>query len=779
MGWWSEVLRFPSYANDRSLEMKREQFLNRRRFLVGSAAIVGGTAFQLVVPWQTGRAAAKEQSATEVNAWIVVGADNSVTFRIPQTEIGQGTVTTISQLLGEELSLNPAAVRTEFYDATANILRNNVYPWTATLSSLSADLLFKPARIAAAQVRMLLLQAASRDLKVPVEELEIEDAHVHHRPKGKAISFAALAPRVAALPIPDPEHVQLRPPSQWRYIGQPIKRLDAKAKVDGSTVYGIDVRLPNMKFAAICNAPVFGGRLKSLDPASVQSHPGVRAVVKVKGGRSGLNEPPDHGADDWGMDDSVAVIADSWWQAHVAIGNLKVEWEAGRSGDFGSEWLQAEMTDALDRGGTTRRSNGDATAAITRAKTALTAEYWFPFMEPAPLEPMNCTAWLDQGELRVWAPTQFPDEAVRIAAYASGVPIERVHLHLTYAGGGFGRRINSDFISQAAQIARQLPGVPVKLLWSREECIRKSYYPAPAAARFRGGLDEHGNLTAWVCTAVFAKKFDQSYAAARIAQLIPNTHVEVTTVESPVPFGWMRGVAWTQLTWMTHSFLDELAHAAGRDVVEFQLSLLQEDSMAPAVPARDYEVTRLRRQRRVLTEAARLAGWGEPLGPGKGRGLAASDMSYTSSYAVTACASIAEVTLDGHGWFRIDRVVIVMDCGTVINPDVVAAQMEGGVAWAASNAMYSEITLDHGAVAQSNFHNYPILRIDEMPRVETHILASDYPPTGVGEEAVPVTIGAIVNAIHAAGGPRIRRLPIVRAKPFAVESASSREKPKK
>ena len=424
------------------------------------------------------------------------------------------------------------------------------------------------------------------------------------------------------------------------------------------------------------------------------------------------------------------------------------------------------MAYRLERGGYPYRADGDAAAGFATAARTLEADYWYPYMEHAALEPMNCTARFDAGRLELWAPTQYADEGVRVAAHATGIPIERIKLHLTYIGGGFGRRICNDYVSQAAQLAVQMPGVPIQLLWSREETTRHGYYAAPAAGRFRGGLDRDGRLIAWSCRSVFAKKVDQSYAAARIPQTIPNVAVEFATVDSPVPFGWMRGVSITQFLWMNQGFMDELAHAAGRDPLEFQLELLDERALAASWSDKEYELARVRALRRVLQEAAARAAWGPAPAPGRGRGIAVSDFSYWSGYNTSATAAVADVTLDADGWFKVDRVVVAMECGVVINPDIVKAQLEGGVAWALSTAMYSEITLAGGRVEQGNFDDYPLLRIAQMPRVETHVLPSDKHPSGVGEVAVPVPIAAVVNAIYAAGGPRIRSLPIVRHKPL-------------
>jgi isoquinoline 1-oxidoreductase beta subunit len=746
--------------------------ITRRSFLVAALAAGGGVAFGLNASGSKEHQLDRLPQAVEVNAWVFVGPDNVVTIKIPQVELGQGTLTTITQLLAEELRLHPDLILSELYDPTTNILRDNVYVWTPTLSSLSADRLFVAARVGAAQVRTMLLQAAAQRFQTEARELEVADAQIRHPASGRSCQFAQLASAAAKLPIPSADRVELTPRAQWRYIGVALPRRDSHAKSNGSAVYGIDVHMPGMKYAAVRQCPIFQGRLKSFEATPLLTERGIRGIFKIEAGRAGLNEPAELGADDWGMDDAVAIVADGWWEANRAFERLPIEWEGGKTGTFNSKTLAEDMRYALDRGGLTYRAEGDLDGALSASKTVCRAEYWFPFMEHATLEPMNCTALYERDRLELWAPTQYADEAVRVAAHAVGTSVDMVKLHLTYVGGGYGRRISNDYVSQAAQVAKQMPGVPVKLLWSREETFRRGYYPQPVVSRFVGGLDEQGRLIAWHCKAVFAKKFDQSYAAARIAQLIPNTRVEVATVESPVPFGWMRGVGWTQFAWMTQGFLDELAHAAHRDPIEFQLSLLDESNLPAAMSDREYAVERIRAQQRVLKEVSARSHWHRPVSPPWGRGVAVSDFSYWSGYRTSATAAVVELKMDGQGWFKVERVVVAIDCGVVINPDVVKAQLEGSVGWALSNALYSEITLKDGQVEQRNFNDYPVLRINEMPLVETYILESPAPPSGVGEDAIPVTIGALVNAIAAATNVRVRSLPVAHLRPIQKRAVS-------
>lgn len=738
--------------------------LTRRSLLMGTALLGAGAVFSLTLP---SCGSHRESTAGDVHFWVRIDADNVVTLRIPQAELGQGATTTIAQLLAEELNLDYEHVRTEFYDPTLNLLNSNVFVHTATLGSQAAALLFDPVRTAGAQIRTMLVQAAAKRWRIAPDNVETENGDILHRPTDRRLKFSAVAADAVSLPIPAPETIRLKAPNEWRLIGKPIPRRDAPDKIAGKAIYGIDVTLPGMKFAAIRQSPVFGGRLASYDENAVRSLPGVRAVIRITGGATGFNAPPEFGGDDWGMDDAVAVIADTWWQANRALDALPIDWRAGTSDSFTSGDLRSEMLYTLGRGGFPFRVDGDFEKAIQSASRILEANYEYPLMEHAPLEPMNCTARFADGHLELWAPTEYGDEAVRVAARVANIPVAQVKLNLPYIGGGFGRRRASDFVSQATQIALQMPAIPIKLIWTREECFRRGYYPAPAMARFKGGLDREGRVIALQCTAVVAKKLDQSAGIVRFPHTIENVSVGYATVDSPLPCGIMRGGSFAQFVWMYQGFLDELAHAAGHDPVDFHRQLLDPAKIPQSWTDREYATQRMQSLQAVLADVVGRSRWSTTLRARGGRGVSVSDLSYHSGDKTSATAAVVEVELDGNGWFRVTQVFVTIQCGVAINPNIVESLVQGGVGWALSNALYSEITVREGRVVQGNFDSYPILRIDEMPPVDVHIIPSTQHPTGAGDDAVPVTIAALVNAIAAAGGPRIRHLPIVKHRPLS------------
>lgn len=751
---------------------EREPILHsRRRFLAGTAIAAVGVAFPLIaythLEERDTLSAVKNStpspgsSPVQLNAWVVIQPDNSVVLKIPQAEIGQGTFTALSQILADELDVNWDDIRPEFYDPGYNLAHDNVYVWTATLGSKAMTDLFMPARIAAATIRTLLEQAAAQALGVPIQELSTRTGVVHHIPSGRQLRYAELAETAAQIPTPAPERVQLKQ-TNFNFIGKSMKRLDLPGKTDGSLVYGIDMRLPGMKYAAVRQCPVPHGRLKSYDAAAITQRPGIVAVVPICGGISGINDATPGWGIDYGMDDAVAVIADDWWTARTALDALPIVWSETRDAALSSQSLEHEFLHALTHWPNdlkSFRNDGDALAAITESAQTLEREFWVPYTEHACMEPLNATACVDDEKFEVWTGTQFADEALRVAAHYAGLAPEKGKFHLLPAGGGFGRRINSDFVAQAVQIAKAIKGVPIKLTWSREEMIQHSFYPPLTVTRLRAGIDRSGKIVGWASKSVGGTTTDQTYGETRIPQVIPNVLVEYQLRETPLRFGWKRGVGFAQHTWMNQCFIDELAELAGRDPLEYQLSMLRSEDIPADLEKRELQVERVDKQRRVLEELGRIAQWDQKPGPGRGKGLAVHDLSYWPEYRSTGAAAIAEVTLS-RGELKIDRVVAMLDCGRIINPDNARAQIEGGIAFGLTDALYSEITLAQGRVTQSNFHDYPILRMNEMPRIEVHFIDSDRAPEGLGEYGVPMAIAALVNAIRNAGGPRLYRLPL-------------------
>ena len=731
--------------------------VSRRTFILSAAAACGGLAIGLQVS-RLNPSLAVEPESVEIHNWIVVAPDNTMTIRIAQMEMGQGAITSMVQLLAEELEVDWSKIKTEFISIARHLDHNRVYGRTETAASLGVKLSERPLRTAGAQIRTMLVKAAAKRLGAPEAELSAANSIITHRLTGRTLTYGEVANDAAKMAVPDPDAVKLKDPKDWKYIGKSVKRLDIPMKIDGTAIFGIDVKLPDMKHAAITISPVFGGKLISYDPMAALSRRGVRKVVEIKGGRAGLVD---------GMDDAIAVVADDWWQARTAIEAMPKTWDGG-------PWTKVASADILRnlRAGLEEtahkilRKQGDVEAALSSAALKVESEYFVPYLEQATMEPMNCTALVHDNGFEVWAPTQVPKSAMEIAAKVAGFPISRGELHVTLLGGGFGRRLYSDFVSQAVQIAKTMKGTPVKLIWSREETMRHSFYRPAILSRIRGGIDGDGNLSAWAHRIAAHSDENQysTWGADKLLYAIPNMLVDRAVKQSHVPEGSMRGVGYAMNCFVTQSFIDELARAAGQDVYQFQRALLDPNRVRAIVTRKelDDDITaeervtaeeRAGRLRAVLDEVAIKANWGTTLGEYRGSGIAVEPAG--------ACyAAVVEVTLDGHGWFTVNRVVIAGDPGLLANPDNAQAQIEGSVAFGLTSAMYGEITVRDGHVMESNFNDYRMLRIDEMPEVEVHWVLSRQFWGDVSEGVVGVVIPALTNAIYDAGGPRIRSLPL-------------------
>ena len=732
--------------------------ISRRGILKASLRLAGIALFDFSLP---GFARAADPAPVDVTAWLLVHPDSRVVLRIPQTELGQGVTTALPQIFMEELGLGWDDFETEFFDPQVNRESHNVFVHTSTLNSWSTELLFMPMRMAGAQIRHRLFAAAATALGSTVDALAFDGRKIFDGATGRHVALGEIAVRAAALPAPDPSSLKLKAQKQWTLIGQPIPRRDSPDKVAGRATYGIDIVLPGMKFAAVHQSPVFGGRLHRIDSAPALAQRGVHAVVPIKGGPSGYTVPDTlWDTIDWSMDDAIAVVADNTWLAQRALDALSPEWDEGPHGRVDSADLEEALRAGLEAPGTVMREQGKREPAAART---IEAEYHYPYMEHAPLEPMNCTALVTDEGVEVWAGSQFAEEAQRIAAYAAGVPIRKVRFHLMLTGGGFGRRLSNDFVSQAVQVARAVKGTPVKLVASRTEGIRRGYYAPIGKARFKGDLDAAGRVTRWHNKVVFGRAPVQPYGLSRVPFAIPSIRCEYGTIDSPPPFGWMRGVGHAQGAWMNHLFMAELAEAAGVTPLSMMESLLDADALPRDLPSREFEVMRVRRQRRLLQEVIDRGGMPGTLGERMGRGFAVADMSYLPGDHSTCIAMTMDVALDDKQWPRISRVVAVVDCGLVVNPKIVEAQVEGGILFGLSNALRAEITLQAGRVMQQNFDDYPLLRLNEAPRIEVHILPGSDTPTGIGEGTVPVVMAALVMSIRAAGGPWVRRLPVASA----------------
>ncbi|MCG7522452.1 xanthine dehydrogenase family protein molybdopterin-binding subunit [Ruegeria sp. Ofav3-42] len=728
--------------------------LSRRGFLSAAIGTAGAVAFNLTIPAPAHAAA----EPVELHSWVVIKPDNRVAVRIPQVEMGQGCTTALAQYVMEELDLDPVQTDWEYYDPATNQARDNVYVHTATLASFGMEMLFMPMRTAGAQIRAMLVQAAATRLGVDAGSLSVEG---HAIGDGSAsVSFAEVAADAAALSVP--QGVSVKDPSQWKVIGKPLDRVDAFSKSTGQAVYGMDLQMEGMKYAAVKQSPVYGGKLISFDFDAIKDMPGVIKAVAIKAGPTGYTVPPTlWDIIDWEMDDAVAVVADTWWEAQQALNALPITWHEGRHRATSTDSIEADLGAALDAGGMVVRNEGDVETALQDAAQTVEAEYHYPYLEHAPMEVMNATALVDGINVEAWAPTQYGDEALRIAAYAAGITTIRAKFHMTLAGGGFGRRLHNDYVSQAVQVAKQMKGTPIKLIASREECLARSYYSPIMTARFKGGVDADGNVTAWKSHSAQGRSVLQPYGMTRTVFPFANINVQYSSVEdTPLPFAWMRGVGHTQNAWMNHGFMSELAAAAGMETVDFHLKHLRTDAVAEDRADKDDAIARIKRFQRVYDHVLSKAGPAQEQGKGRGRGVAVYDMSYVPGFH-SSCIGIAVDLRLEDGDVKLERVTASVDCGLAVNPQIIEAQIQSGIMFGLSNAINGKITIADGKVEQSNFDSYDILRLGEAPQMDVHIMPSEEKvPAGIGEGAVPVVIGALVDAVWNAGGPRIRRLPV-------------------
>ena len=680
------------------------------------------------------------------DVWLMIAPDNTITAVVPHAEMGQGAHTTLAVMLADELDADWSGVKIleapahkEYANyALARGFAAGDIDFPAWLVDTVDGFFFRASQAIALQVtggstsvrttgqfamrvtgaaaRTVLLEEAAERWQVSVDELETRDSHVIHAGSGRSATYASLAPSAAQRNLPDKP--ALKHPDEFRIMGTSVPRRDIPSKVDGSAVFGIDADLPNMKHAAVKAAPVFGGKVVGFDEASVQEMPGVRKVVD--------------------LGDAIAVVADGYWQARQALDRLTVEFDDGGNGHWEQSDIYAQFAADLDDSAavgneTSDIEKGDTQEALAGATQLLEAEYRVPFLAHAPMEPMNCTAWVHDGECELWLGTQNPLEFAKHAGEAIGIDMDKVRVHNQYLGGGFGRRAFSDYAVQAARIAAEVP-YPVKLIWSREEDTRHDHYRQASISRFRGGLDADGRPVAWHNH--YVNKHDPE-EAPHIPYAIDNQRIVYTESATHVPWGFWRSVDHSLHAFFTESFVDELAVAAGRDPYEFRRELLADEP----------------RHLEVLDRAAEKAGWGEPLPAGQGRGI-----SIHRSFG-TIVAQVVDVTING-GELEVDRVVCVVDAGFAIHPDGIVAQMESGIVYGLTAALYGEIAIRRGAVAQSNFHDYPMLRIDKTPAIETHIIDSGDTLGGAGEPGTPPIAPALANAIFDATGIRIRELPI-------------------
>jgi isoquinoline 1-oxidoreductase beta subunit len=710
----------------------------RRSFLKVSAAVGGGLAIGFYLPGcsrdepsaspDAGSAAPPAPAAFEPNAWLVVAPDESVTVRVASSEMGQGILTAIPMLVAEELDADWSKVRGEHAPNDAAYY-NPLLSQQATGGSTAIRGFWQPVREAGAMARDLLVAAAAKTWAVDENGCRTENGEVIHDASGRRLSYGRLADAAAALPPRGAPF--LKEPEEFRVIGRPTPRLDTPVKVDGSAVFGQDVRVPGMLTATVARCPVFGGSLKSFDAAPAKAIKGVRDVVSVSGG--------------------VAVVADSFWAAKQGRDALEVEWDFGANAALSSETVSAGLARAAQRPGAVANAVGDADAVLAGAARVIEAVYEVPFLAHACMEPMNCTADVRPDGCDVWVPTQAQTGTQQTVQKLTGLPAEAVRVHTTFLGGGFGRRSEQDFVTDAVEISRAV-GAPVKVLWTREDDMRHDFYRPATYNRLAAGLDAQGGLVAWrhhiAGPSILERRFPSDTpraidgtsveGAANLPYGVANLRVSYVMHDTGVPVGFWRSVGSSQNAFITECFFDEAARAAGRDPLQLRLELLAEQPRHAA----------------VLALAAEKAGWGSPAPEGRYRGIAVAE-SFGS-----VVAEVAEVSIEEGGRVRVHRVVCAVDCGTVVNPSTVEAQMESGIVYGLTAALYGEIKLDQGRVVQGNFNDYSLLRMDEMPRVEVHIVSSAYPPGGVGEPGTPPIAPAVANAVFAATGTPVRRLPI-------------------
>ena len=692
----------------------------RRVFLAGSAAI--GAGLVIGVRWPGASAAAS--ALFEPNAFVRIAPDNSVTVIAKHLEFGQGIHTGLATILAEELDADWAQIRV--VSAPADAARYSNLFWgqaQGTGNSSSIGNSWEQLRQAGAVARAMLVQAAADVWRVPMTEVTATKGVLAHAASGRRTNFGAFAQRAAALPMP--QNVTLKDPKTFTLIGTQAPRVDAAAKTDGSALFALDVVRDNMLTAVFARPPRFGGTVKSFDATAAKAIDGVVDVI------SGSTR--------------VAVLGTSYWAAKRGRDALRVEWDESAAEKRGSAEILAEYRRLLDLPGLIARKEGDAETAIASGATILAANYQFPYLAHAPMEPLNCVVELSDGRCRIWSGAQMQTLDQAIAAGITGLPPEQIEIQTMLAGGSFGRRADPELVNNAVSIAKAIGGrAPVRVVWTREDDIQGGQYRPLYAHRLHAALDKSGRIVGWHHRIVGQPivpadgvDLHSVQGAVTLPYAIANLTVELTKTSVGIPVMWWRSVGSSHNAYVTECFVDELAHAAGKDPIAFRLGLLPPNSLQAA----------------MLRLAADKAGWQRPLPAGRFRGVAVHD------WVGTTVAQIAEISLSHRGEVKVERVVCAVDCGTAINPDIVAAQIEGGLAFGLSAALYGAITLTEGRVDQSNFHNYKPLRMSDMPKVEVHIASSTRPPTGIGEAGVPPIAPAVANAIFAATGRRVRALP--------------------
>jgi isoquinoline 1-oxidoreductase subunit beta len=704
--------------------------LSRRRFLQAGAAAGGGLLLSLSLPFANRDAATAFTDNFVPNAFIRVPSEGSIVLIMPYVEMGQGTYTSIPMLIAEELEVDLNQVALEHAPPNEKLYANPLLGVQATGNSNAVRASWQPLREAGAVARTMLIAAAAKRWNVDPASCRAQSGEVLHAPSNRRFKYGELAAEAAKMPVP--ERVALKRPQDFKLIGTPAKRLDTPAKVNGTAVYGIDARPPGVKIATLAQSPVFGGRVKRVDDTAAKAVKGVRQIVR--------------------LDDAVAVVADHMGAAKKGLAALVIEWDDGPHAKLNTDQVVSELEKATLNAGAVAQNIGDVDKAMAGAAAKVEATYQVPFLAHATMEPMNCTVHIRPDSCEIWLGTQAIARVQAFAAKAAGLPLDKVIVHNHLIGGGFGRRLEADGAARAVEIAKQVDG-PVKVVWTREEDIQHDMYRPYWFDRLSAGLDAKGKPVAWsnrfAGSSVIARYLppgfnngldpDTTEGAIDLVYGFPNMHVEYVRIEPPgIPTAFWRSVGPSHNVFVTESFIDELAAAAKQDPVAYRLALLDKAPRAKA----------------VLALAAEKAGWGQPLPERVGRGV-----SLQFVFA-TYMAHVAEVEVAKDGTVRVRRVTCALDCGTVVNPDTVRAQIQSAVMFGITAALYGKVTLKDGRVEQSNFDSYQVLRMDAAPVVDVHIVQNVEPPGGMGEAGTSAIVPAVANAVFAATGKRLRKLPI-------------------
>jgi isoquinoline 1-oxidoreductase beta subunit len=714
---------------------------SRRMFLKTATAAGGGLIVGAYLPLP-GSAAAQAAGVFEPNVWVQIGADDSVRIMLSMLEMGQGVMTAMPMLVAEELDIDWTIIKTEWAPADRRYGNPSFGGSQTTAGSASTRGMWRVLRQAGATARAMLVTAAAQTWSVAESSLTTEKGQVIHGASGRRLKYGALVDKAASLPVP--ARVTLKDPKAFKVLGQPLARLDVPEKVNGKAEFGIDVKRPGMLVARVVRCPVFGGKVASFNPDKAKAIAGVRHVVQISAG--------------------VAVVADGYWAASKGAQALDVKWDEGPLATLSSEAITKQYATLAEKPGAIARNTGDADALLSRpgpigpgaaasdAPRVIERVFEAPFLAHACMEPMNCTADVQKDRCDVWVPTQSQTATQQAAMAATGLPESKVFVHTTYLGGGFGRRGESDFVLDAVETSKAV-GAPVKVIWTREDDTKHDYYRPVTYVRMWGAIDAAGNPTAWkqrIVQSSLLKRLNPGAldaskgvdgisveGAANLPYEIPNLRVEYIETDPGIPYGFWRSVGSSVNGYVTEAFIDEMATTAGKDPYQFRRALLEK---AP-------------RHRGVLDLVAEKAEWTKPLAQGRFRGIAVHDCFDTITGLVTEVSVEKNVV-------RVHRITCAVDCGWIVNPDTIKAQMEGGIVYGLTAALKGEITIRDGRVVQSHFGDYQVVRLPEMPAIDVHIVSSTEAPGGIGEPSTAVIAGSLVNAVYAATGKRIYRLPI-------------------